>query len=99
MHIFVQMTIHILMGFRHAHLCTNDYPYSFCMGFRHAHLCTNEYFVPNILPMRFCKTGTVSSQAYIALMFRFDYVHNALQRVNIVVHLTHYYCYYNVYMF
>ena len=29
MHIFVRMTIHILMGFRHAHLCTNDYPFSY----------------------------------------------------------------------
>ena len=29
MHISVQMTIHILMGFRHAHFCTNDYPYSY----------------------------------------------------------------------
>ena len=26
-------------------------------GFCHAHLCTNDYFVPNIFPMRFCKTG------------------------------------------
>ena len=26
MHISVRMTIHTHMGFRHAHLCTNDYP-------------------------------------------------------------------------
>ena len=43
MHIFVRMTIHILMGFRHVHVCTNDYPYYFCMGFRHAHLFTNDH--------------------------------------------------------
>ena len=27
MHIFVRMTIHIVIGFCHAYLCTNDYPY------------------------------------------------------------------------
>ena len=43
MHIFVRITIHILMGFRHVHLCTNDYPYYSCMGFCHVHLCTNDY--------------------------------------------------------
>ena len=43
MHIFVRMTIHILMSFFHVHLCTNYYPYYSCMGFRHAHLCTNDY--------------------------------------------------------
>ena len=56
MHMFVQMTIHILMGFRHAHVCTNDYSYlvlvmhmfvrmtiHILMGFCHAHLCTNDY--------------------------------------------------------
>ena len=47
------------MGFCHAHLCTNDLPYSYgllsctslygwlsiylCMGFCHAHFCTNDY--------------------------------------------------------
>ena len=46
MHIFVRMTIHILMGFRHVHLCTNDYPYYSCMCFRHVHLCTNDYPFP-----------------------------------------------------
>ena len=25
--VFVRMTIHILMGFRHVHVCTNDYPF------------------------------------------------------------------------
>ena len=29
MHISVRMTIHILLGFHHAHLCTNEYPYYF----------------------------------------------------------------------
>ena len=32
-HISVQMTIRILMGFRHAHLCTNDYPFLFVWFF------------------------------------------------------------------
>ena len=27
MHNFVRMTINILMGFRHVHVCTNDYPF------------------------------------------------------------------------
>ena len=42
MHISIRMTIHIHMGLRHAHLCTNDYPYSFLMCFHHAHFCTND---------------------------------------------------------
>ena len=29
MHISIQMTIHILLGFRHSHLCMNDYPHSY----------------------------------------------------------------------
>ena len=29
MHISVRMTMHIIFGFCHAHLCTNDYPYYF----------------------------------------------------------------------
>ena len=69
MHIFVGMTIYIILGFRHAHFFTNDFPYYFwffsctslykllSIGFRHAHLCTNDYFVPNFFPMRFYKTG------------------------------------------
>ena len=60
---FFTLNVHInicfCMGFRHAHLCTNDYPYSygfssckflyewlsilFLYGFCHVHLCTNEY--------------------------------------------------------
>ena len=64
MHISVRITIHVLLDFRHAHDCTNDYPYCSCvgflvhisvrmhilslMGFRHAHLCTNDY------PYSFC---------------------------------------------
>ena len=100
MHIFVWMTIHTLVSFCHALLCTNDYPYYFCMGFRHAHLCTNDYFVPNIFPMRFCKMGIVSSLAYLALMCpRFHHARNALQRMNTLVHVRHYNCYYNVYRF
>ena len=43
MHIFVRMTIHILMGFCNVHLCTNDYPYYSFMVFRHVDLCTNDY--------------------------------------------------------
>ena len=39
----VHISICFCMGFRHAHLCTNDHPYYSCMGFRHAHLCTNDY--------------------------------------------------------
>ena len=27
LYMFVRMTIHILMGFRHVHVCTNDYPH------------------------------------------------------------------------
>ena len=38
MHIFVWVTFHIIIDFRHAHLCTNDYPYSF--GFSS---CTSLY--------------------------------------------------------
>ena len=33
MHIFVWMTIHIIMGFHHAHLFPNDYPYSYGVFF------------------------------------------------------------------
>ena len=60
---FCTLNVHInicfWMGFRHVHVCTNDYPYSYgfssctclyewlsillCMGFRHAHFCTNDY--------------------------------------------------------
>ena len=43
MFISVWMTFQILMGLRHAHLCTNDYPYSICIGFRLAHICTIDY--------------------------------------------------------
>ena len=81
MNIFLQMTIHILIGFRHVHFCTND------------------YFVPNIFPMCFCKMGILSSWAYLDLMFRFHHVRNALQRVNSLVHLMYYNCYYNLYRF
>ena len=43
MNISVRMTtISLWMGFRHAHFCTNDYPYSFWMGFRHIYFCTND---------------------------------------------------------
>ena len=38
MHIFVRLTIQIITGFRHAQLCTNDYPY--CNGFSS---CTSLY--------------------------------------------------------
>ena len=41
MHISVRMTIHIIIAFRHAHICTNDYPYYYI--FCHAQLCTNDY--------------------------------------------------------
>ena len=60
---FCTLNVHInicfCMGFCHAYLCTNDYPYSYgflsctslyewlsislCMGFRHAYFCTNDY--------------------------------------------------------
>ena len=56
MHLFVRMTIYSLMGFRHAYLYTNDYPFldfvihillrmtiHIIIGCRHAHLCTNDY--------------------------------------------------------
>ena len=58
MPISVQMTIKSILGFHHAHLCTNDDPYYYgffvmhisvrmtihiLMGFRHAHICTNDY--------------------------------------------------------
>ena len=44
MRIFVRMTIHIIfIGFLHAHLFTNDYPYYFWMDYRHAHICTNAF--------------------------------------------------------
>ena len=88
MHIFVRITVHILMGSFHAHFCTNEYLYSYgfslctslykwlsiflwvfvmhiflritihiIMGFCHAHLFINDYFVPNLFPIRVCKTG------------------------------------------
>ena len=38
----VHISICFCLGFRHAHLCTNYYPYYSCMGFRHALLCTND---------------------------------------------------------
>ena len=40
MHISVRMNIHILMGFCHAHLFTNDYQYCSCMVSSQAHFCT-----------------------------------------------------------
>ena len=46
MYIFVRMTIHILMDFRHVHVCTNDYPYYSCIGFCHVHVCMNDYSFP-----------------------------------------------------
>ena len=39
----VHINIFFCMGFRHVHVCTNDYPYYCCMGFRQVHFCTNEY--------------------------------------------------------
>ena len=41
MYMFVRMTIHISMGFRHVHVCTDDYPYYY--WFCHVHVCTNDY--------------------------------------------------------
>ena len=42
---FCTLNVHIkicfCMGFRHAHICMNDYPYSY--GFRHVHVFTNDY--------------------------------------------------------
>ena len=61
MHIFVRMTIHIILVwifFMNIFVRTTIH---ILMGFRHAHLCTNEYYVPNFFPMRFCKTGILSS--------------------------------------
>ena len=57
MHISVRMSINNIFGFRHAHLCSTDYPYYFwfsscnfvrmainlIFGFCHSHICTNEY--------------------------------------------------------
>ena len=97
MHISVQMTIHIICCFHHTYLCTYDYPYSY--RFTSCTPCTNDYFVPNFFPMHFCKTRIVRSQTYLSLMFRFHHMSNALHRVNSVVQLTHYNCYYNVYRF
>ena len=55
----VHINICFCMGFRHVHVCTNDYPYSYgfssytclyewlsislCIRFRHVHVCTNDY--------------------------------------------------------
>ena len=39
----VHISICFCVGFRHAHICTNDYPYYSCIGFCHAHLRTNDY--------------------------------------------------------
>ena len=38
-YMFARMTIHILMGFRHVHVCTDDYPY-YCYGLSS---CTRLY--------------------------------------------------------
>ena len=46
MHIYARMTIHIILGFHHAHLCTNDYffPISFqCVSVK------REYFYVSLL--------------------------------------------------
>ena len=51
MYMFVRMTIHILMGFRHVHVCTNDYSY-YSYGFSS---CTSLYEWQSIsLCMDFC---------------------------------------------
>ena len=49
--------------------------------------------------MRYRKSGIVSSYLYLVLSFWFHHMRNALQHVNIVVHLMHYNVYYNVYWF
>ena len=57
-HISIWMTLQIIMGFCHAHIFTNDYPYYY--WFCHAHICMDDYFIPNLFPVRFCKTGIFS---------------------------------------
>ena len=69
------------------------------MGFRYAHFCANDYLDTNFFPMCFCKMGIVCSLAFLALMFPFHNVRNALQRMNSVVQLPNYKRYDNVYMF
>ena len=42
-YLYEWLSISLCIGFRHAHLGTNDYPYSFRKSFRHVHLYTNDY--------------------------------------------------------
>ena len=102
MQIFVQKIIHIVIGFCHAHLCTNDYLiinlflmnffktgiFSYLLAFRSDNQIRHSTMVPLF--------SMVIYYASLALFFRFHHLHDALQRMNSVVRLTHYNFYSNV---
>ena len=68
MHSSVQMTIHIIFGFRHAHLCKNDYPYYFWL-----YSCTYLYKLRSILFLVFVMH--ISVQMTILIIFSFRHAH------------------------
>ena len=74
MYISVGMTIHILMGFRHVHLCTNDYKIILVWFFR---VCNSLQRVNSMVQWRIIND--------IIMYMGFYHVCNALQRVNSMV--------------
>ena len=61
-------SIRTFQQFRHAHFCTNDYPFSCCMGVRHAHFCTNDY--PFLVVWVFVMHISVRMTIHIHMVFR-----------------------------
>ena len=60
-HISVLMTIHILLGYRNAHMCTNDYPYSYRFS-----SCTSLYKWLSIL---FRISSSTSLYEWLSILF------------------------------
>ena len=64
-HISVRMTIHVIMGFCHAHLCTNYYPYYFRIS-----SCTSLYELLSMLLWVFVMHIFVRMTIHILMGFR-----------------------------
>ena len=72
MRIFVRMTVHILMNFRHVRVCTNDYQFPCVQVFVKAHFCTNDY---QILLNRFTSCTCLYEWLSISLCIGFLHEH------------------------
>ena len=67
MYMFVRMTIHISMGFRHVHVCTNDYPY-FCIWVFVMHISVQMTIYPLLL------NGFSSMDMFVRMTIHFFWI-------------------------